>query len=281
MTSSTAAIRVEGLTKTYRGRATRADWLRWRRPRPVEALASVDFDMPAGELVAVLGPNGAGKTTMLKVLATLVRPSAGRAWIDGVDVVAHPRAARARVGYVLAEERSFYWRISVRENLRFFGALQGLHGRARLHRIDALAALVGLTEVLDRRFSDLSLGQRQRVAIARGLLADPPVVLFDEATRSLDPGRAARLRRVIRQVLVEGAQKAVLFATHDLEEARALADRVVLMVNGRIAAEGRFEAIEDQVKAAFEAEAKEEDEALYRLFPDLAAAASAAKSEEG
>ena len=267
----TPPIQVEGLEKTFRGRATRADWFRWRRPAPIEALRGVDLAVSRGELVALLGPNGAGKTTLLKVLATLVRPSRGRAWIDGIDVAAQPHATRARVGYVLAEERSFFWRISVRENLRFFAALQGLYGRARAHRIEALAALIGLTEVLDRRFSDLSLGQRQRVAIARGLLSDPPVVLFDEATRSLDPGRAARLRRVVRQVLVEEQNKAVLFATHDLEEARSLADRVVLMVDGSVVAEGPYEALEDRVAETFEAEARAEDEALYRLFPDLAA----------
>ncbi len=265
----TAAIRVERLAKAFRGRATRSDWVRWRRPTPVRALNGIDLTVDRGQLVALVGPNGAGKTTLLKILATLVRPSSGRAWVDGVDVAARPHAARSRVGYVLAEERSFFWRISVRENLRFFAALQGLFGAERRHRIEALTALVGLTEVIDRRFSDLSLGQRQRVAIARGLLADPPVVLFDEATRSLDPGRAARLRRVIRQTLVESAGKAVLFATHDLDEARALADRVVLMVDGQVLAEGGFEALSPRLTAVFDAEAKAEDEALYRLFPDL------------
>ncbi|MEL7369430.1 MAG: ABC transporter ATP-binding protein, partial [Myxococcota bacterium] len=220
------------------------------------------------------GPNGAGKTTLLKVLATLVRPSQGRAWVDEIDVAARPRAARARLGYVLAEERSFFWRLSVRENLRFFAALQDLHGAAAQDRIDALAALVGLTDVIDRRFSDLSLGQRQRVAIARGIIADPPVLLFDEATRSLDPGRASRLRRVIRQILVERSNKAVLFATHDLQEAEQLADRVVLMVDGQVEAEGPFSALRTQIHRVFAAEARREDEALAEIFPDLAGTVS-------
>ena len=266
----TAPIRIEGLTKTFRGRATRADWLRWRRPKPIRALESVDLAVRAGELVALIGPNGAGKTTLLKVLATLVRPSSGRAWVDDVDVVAYPHAARAKVGYVLAEERSFFWRISVRENLRFFAALQDIHGREADVRVQTVSALVGLTDLLERRFSDLSLGQRQRVAIARGLLANPPIILFDEATRSLDPGRAGRLRRVIREVLVDGSQKAVLFATHDLDEARALADRIVLMVDGQIAADGQYADLEPRVRHVFEAEARAEDEALFRRFPDFA-----------
>lgn len=266
----TAPIRVEALTKTFRGRRWWRDRLRGRRPEPIRALDGIDLTVGRGELVAVIGPNGAGKTTLLKVLATLVRPGAGRAWVDGVDVARSPHRARTRLGYVLAEERSFFWRVSVRENLRFFAALQGLHGRVGRRRLEAMAALVGLTDVLERRFSDLSLGQRQRVAIARGLLADPPVLLFDEATRSLDPGRAARLRRVIRDTLVQRENKAVLFATHDLDEARQIADRVVLMVDGRVDAEGEYGRLERRIVELFAAEARAEDEALFRLFPDLA-----------
>ncbi len=273
-----AGIRVEGLAKQFRGRATWRHWIRWRAPPPVRAIDRVDLTVRPGELVALLGPNGAGKTTLLKVLATLVRPSGGRAWVDGIDVGACPHVARGRVGYVLADDRSFFWRISVRENLRFFAALQGLHGRRSRDRIDELASLVGLTDFVDRPFSDLSMGQRQRVAFARGLLGDPPVVLFDEATRSLDPGRAGRLRRVIRNVLVDAGDKAVLFATHDLQEAQTLADRVVLMVEGRVAADGSFESLAGRLVEIFEAEARAEDEALFRAFPELAEASGASPS---
>ncbi len=270
------AVSIRGLTKRFRPRRRGKELLTfWRKKAPTAALDGIDLDVDRGELVAVLGPNGAGKTTMLKILATLVRPTSGQAVVDGIDVARYPDAARARLGYVLTEERSFFWRLSCRDNLRFFCALQGLFGRAARRRIEALAAMLGLTAELDRDFMDLSAGQKQRVAIARGLISDPPVLLFDEATRSLDPGRAERVRRVIREVLVEKEHKAVLFATHDLDEARALSDRTVVMKEGRIACQGRFADVEAEALEIFRREARSEDADFYRLFdPDAPPTAS-------
>jgi ABC-2 type transport system ATP-binding protein len=260
-------ITVRALEKSFPARRRgRELFMPWRARRKTEALRGVDLDVARGELVAVLGPNGAGKTTLLKILATLVRPSAGSAIVDGIDVVKRPDAARARLGYVLTEERSFFWRLSVRDNLRFFCALQGLYGRDARARIDQLAPMLGLQAELDRDFMDLSAGQKQRVAIARGLISDPPVLLFDEATRSLDPGRAERVRRVIRELLVEKEQKAVLFATHDLEEARALSDRTIVMKDGRIACHGRYADIEADTIEIFREEARAEDAAYESIF---------------
>lgn len=263
-----AAVEIRGLVKRFRLRRSARELLQpWRPRREVEALAGVDLVVRRGELVALLGPNGAGKSTLLEILATLVAPSAGAVRLEGVDVDRDPAAARRFVGYVLTEERSFFWRLSVRDNLRFFAALQGLFGEVAARRIDVLAGMFGLSAQLDREFMHLSAGQKQRVAIARGLLADPPVVLFDEATRSLDPGRAERVRQVVRELLVEQAGKAVIFATHDLEEARALADRVVLMVKGRIAAEGPYEVLEPEVLRVFREEARAEDPEVFELLP--------------
>jgi ABC-2 type transport system ATP-binding protein len=265
------AVEIIGLTKSFKARRRLREWLTFWRVKPAnEALRGVDLTVRPGELIAILGPNGAGKTTLLKVLATLVRPTSGTVLVNGVDAVADPDRARAQLGYVLAEERSFFWRISVRDNLLFFAALQGIYGAAADRRVAEVGALLGLVDHLPRDFMDLSVGQRQRVAIARGLLADPPVLLFDEATRSLDPGRAQRVRRVIRELLVERGQKAVLFATHDLVEARTLADRIVLMAEGRIAAVGTFAELEPKIHELFDREAADEDKALLALFPDLA-----------
>lgn len=265
------AIEVRGVHKRFRARRRgRALLTPWRALPPIVAVERVDLEVRAGELVTLLGPNGAGKSTLLKMIGALITPSEGTIRVLGHDVARDPNRAKAALGYVLADERSFYWRLSVRDNLRFFAALQDLTGAAARARIEALASLLGLVDYLDREFADLSTGQRQRVAIARGLLADPPVLMFDEATRSLDPGRAAGLRRVIREVLVEREGKAVLFATHDLGEARALSDRTVLMRAGRVAAEGRFGEVEAEVRAAFAAEAAAEAEEFRRAFPELA-----------
>jgi ABC-2 type transport system ATP-binding protein len=266
-----SAVRITGLTKTFWPRRTLPELVRpWRPRRAVEALRGVDLEVRAGELVTLLGPNGAGKTTLMKIIATLVTPTTGTLEVLGLDAAREARAVRSRVGYVLADERSFFWRLSCRENLLFFAALAGLPGRRARPRVEEVMSLVGLSDHLGRDFADLSTGQRQRMAIARGLLADPPVLLFDEATRSLDPGRAVRIRRIIRELLVGQGNKAVLFATHDLEEARALADRVVLMAEGRVAAVGRFDEVEGAVRAAFAREADAEEAEYRRLFGEPA-----------
>lgn len=264
-------IQVRGLQKRFHPRRRLPELLRpWRPRRTVSALVDVDLEVAAGELVVLVGPNGAGKTTLLEVLADLVAPDAGEVRIDGLDLAASGRAVRARVGYVLAEERSFFMRLDVRENLRFFGALEGMHGRRLESAIEFAAARLGLGALLDRRFAELSRGQKQRVGIARGLLADPPVLLFDEATRALDPGRTERFLRLVREVLVEREGKTVLFATHRLEEAERLADRAVLMREGRIVGNGPWAAVRAEAEAAFAAEATDEDAALAALLDGAA-----------
>ena len=257
---------VTALEKTFLRPRRVQDLVFPRRRRKVRALRGVNLSVEAGELVALVGPNGAGKTTLLEILADLVTPDRGQARIGGRPV-GSPRALRA--GYVLADERSFWLRLEVRHNLRFFAALEGYGARAADRRIEELARVLGLRGLLDRRFAELSQGQKQRVGIARGLLPDPPVLLFDEATRALDPGRAHRFRRLVREVLVRREQKAILFATHHLEEAAELADRVALMVEGKVTALGRWHEVAEPVRDAFAHEASGEDAALETILGGL------------
>ncbi len=265
------AVQIRGLSKAYPTSRRLKDLLRPWKPGPqVSALDGVTLEARAGELVAILGPNGAGKTTLLKILAGLVHATSGEVLVHGVDLASNPEAGRQKVGYVLTEERSFFWRLSVQDNLRFFAALEGYSGAAGQLRVDGVARLLALEGLLKRRFSDLSAGQRQRVALARGMLADPPVLVFDEATRALDPGRAEQVRRMVRELIVERQGRAVLFATHDLHEARAIADRVVLLVGGRVACQGRFDDVEQQVVEAFRAEAQAEESALAAVLGETA-----------
>ncbi|MEL6188328.1 MAG: ABC transporter ATP-binding protein [Myxococcota bacterium] len=261
-------VRVRGLHKAFPGRRRGREWLQpWRRPAPVPALRGVDLEVGRGQLLALVGPNGAGKTTLLEILANLVAPDAGEVEVGGVGLD-RPRALRGKVGYVLSETRSFHLRLDVRDNLRFFGVLEGLSGAHLERRLEAVTAALGLEALLRRRFAELSRGQQQRVGIARGLLPDPPVLLFDEATRALDPGRADRLRRLVRRRLVEGEGKTVIFATHQLDEADALADRAALMVDGKVEAQGPWREVEGPARAAFDKEAAAEDAAWDRLVAE-------------
>jgi ABC-2 type transport system ATP-binding protein len=201
----------------------------------VEALSGVDLEVGSGEIVALLGANGAGKSTLVRIAATTVIPDAGAVEIGDYDAVRFPEQARSRTGVVLNEERSFYWRLSGRDNLEFFAALHGLGKRAaRARALDALAA-VNLVEVADRRVDRYSSGMRARLGLARALLGQPAILLLDEPTRSLDPAASVAVRGLVRALAAE-RMTGVLFVTHDLHEAAEVASRVVILARGRITA---------------------------------------------
>ncbi len=169
------------------------------------------------------------------MICGLIVPDAGRVEVFG-EAVAGPRLSRL-VGLVHGDERSFYWRLTARENLDFFTRLYGFDSVRRRALVDRLLDKVGLSDDADRRFGDFSSGMRQRLAIARGLLADPPILLMDEPTRSLDPVSAASLRAFVADELHRRDGKAVLIATHNLREAEMLCDRVVVLAAGRVRAD--------------------------------------------
>ncbi len=214
-----------------------------KRFAKLSALRGVDLEVPWGGIAALLGPNGAGKSTLLRILGTTVLPDSGSVEVAGHDVVAHPEAARRSLGLVLGEERSWYWRLSGRDNLEFFCSLHGLPRPAARARATELLARVGLEEEADRRFDRYSSGMRARLSLARALLHEPPVLCLDEPTRTLDPVAALAFRSEVRRQADAG--RAVLFATHDLHEAAAVASKVVVMVRGRVAA-----TVHDQPDAA-------------------------------
>jgi ABC-2 type transport system ATP-binding protein len=206
--------------------------------RTVTALDGLDLRVERGRVFCLLGPNGAGKTTLIKVLATLVLPDGGRAEVDGHDVSREPGPAKRRIGYAVNDERSFYWRLSGRQNLEFFGALYGLRGPVRDRRIAEVLRLAGLEAAADLRFNTYSTGMRQMLAFARALLADAAILLVDEPTRSLDPQAADKIRAFLCDELAGRERKTVLWATHDLGEAADHADDIAVISRGRIRLRG-------------------------------------------
>jgi ABC-2 type transport system ATP-binding protein len=206
------------------------------RGESLRALHQVSFALARGEILALLGPNGSGKTTLLKILGSLVLPSAGEARIDGLDVVHRSLETRARIGLCLSEERSFYYRLTGRQNLDFFGRLLGVPAAERAARIRDAIELLRLDEI-DERFMTYSTGTRQKLGVARGLLGDRPILLLDEPTRGLDPYTSSRFLGRLRE-LARGGGRAVLFASHDLEAVERVADRLVFLHRGEKLAEG-------------------------------------------
>lgn len=224
--------------------------LRFRRVfQPVRALYPLDLKLSVGSVHAFVGPNGAGKTTLLKLASGLLVPTAGDVSVFQMDSRRDARRIKAVVGLCLTEERSFFLRLSGRENLRFFASLFGFSGQQRAERVDELLADMELADVADRLVMAYSQGMKQRLALARALINRPRLLLLDEVSRGLDPRIRAKVIARIRHEVDNGAT--ALFASHNLDEVRDLADRVMVMDAGRIVADGTWDAVQPAVSQVF------------------------------
>ena len=211
--------------------------------KEIIALKDINIRVNKGELFGLLGPNGAGKTTLIKILSGLILPNQGNAYVSGYDLARDGKQARRVVGYVVSEERSFYWRLTGRQNLKFFAILNNLSSSEAKYRIDEVIALTGLDDAADRIFKDYSSGMKQKLAIARGLITHPQILLMDEPTKSLDPLAALNLRRLIKEKIVGEDKKTVFLATHNLSEAEELCHRIAIINHGKVNACGTLEEI--------------------------------------
>ncbi|NLN28899.1 MAG: ABC transporter ATP-binding protein [Firmicutes bacterium] len=218
-------IEIEGLTKSFGSHI---------------AVKDVSFDVRPGEVVGLLGPNGAGKTTTLRMLSTTLRPTSGTARIAGYDVVREPDKVRASIG-VLPTDPGLYGRLTAEENLRFFGRLAGLSGAELERRIDRLLKWLGMDEHRKRRTEGFSKGMRQKIALARSILHEPPVLILDEPTAGLDVSAARTIIDFIQESKAAG--RTVLFSSHYLVEAERVCDRIAIIADGRIRATGTPEEI--------------------------------------
>ncbi len=213
------------------------------------ALVDVTLAVNHGEIVALLGRNGAGKTTLLRIMAASLVPDVGSVTVAGIDVLAAPDAVRRRVGLLLAEERSHYWRLGGQANLEFFAALHGLRRRAARAHARRLLEEVGLGDASSQPVGQWSTGMRMRLALARALLGAPSVLLLDEPTRSLDPLAAEELRSALRTAARDRGLTVVI-ATHDLHEPAALGARCGILERGKLVAQHPSGAASAELEAA-------------------------------
>jgi ABC-2 type transport system ATP-binding protein len=239
-------IKVEGISKSFYLRSWRTLLLH-RSPKCVSALSDVSLSVGRGEVLGLLGPNGAGKTTLIKILATLIMQDDGSASVSGCDVAQSPELVRAKIGLVNTNERSFYWRLTGKQNLNFFAKLYNLHGKGQHQRVQELLDFVGLADKANTPFTTFSTGQRQRLAIARSLLSEPEVLLFDEPTSSLDPIGSAELIKFVKHDLVGEYKKTVIWCTHDLNEAEKVSDQIVIINQGKIVVQGDINQIKQNL----------------------------------
>ena len=235
--SGSVAVSVDHISKTYPVPFLRLKKALKRKFKPpVEAVHDVSFEVRESEIFGLIGPNGAGKTTLTKMIATLIQPTAGEVTVKGYDSVRDDQEVRRNVGLAGAEERSFYWRLTAEDNLLFFARLHGLSNAQARKRIAELLEMLQIEESTRKRFAELSTGNKQRLSVARAMLAEPPVLLLDEPTRSLDPLAAARMRTTIKSLARNGKRATVFLTSHNLAEVEELCDRVAVISRGEIKA---------------------------------------------
>lgn len=225
------AIKAEDLGRVYKIRGGKKS-----EPKTLVALQDVQLEVRRGELFGLLGPNGAGKTTLIKILTTLLAPSSGRAWVAGYDVIQEASLVRPRINMVSGGESSGYGLLTVRENLWMFAQFYGLSTSVANQRIQELLEVVGLSDRLHTKSSDLSTGLRQKMNIVRGFLTDPDVLFLDEPTLGLDVSASREVRRFVRRWIDNDPTRTLLLTTHYMVEADELCDRVAIINQGRVLA---------------------------------------------
>jgi sodium transport system ATP-binding protein len=231
VTAASPAVSVEGLRKIFRA----------PDGTEIRAVDDVSFHCESGEIVGLLGPNGAGKTTTLRILATILQPTAGRVRVAGHDVATSPDGVRRSLGYVSAST-GVYERLSARETLVYYGRLHGMSEERIAQRVEEVLEFLAMRDFADRLAGRLSSGQRQKVSLARAIVHDPPVLILDEPTANLDVIVARNVVEFVERARASG--RAILLSTHIFSEAERLCDRVVVVHEGRLLAAGTQEELE-------------------------------------
>ena len=217
---------------------------RSKNKKIVQAVKGVSLEIPKGKIVGVLGINGAGKTTTIRMLASIIEPTAGEITMNGIDAVKNHLWVKERINVVSGGERNLYWRLTASENLKYFGSLYGVKGMELKEKIARLLKLVGLEEVADIPVERYSKGMKQRLQIARGLINDPEYIFLDEPTLGLDIVIAKEIRKVIHE-LAKKDDKGILLTTHYISEAEELCDYIYILDNGKIIAQGTKEELKE------------------------------------
>ena len=226
------SVVLESVTKRFRHRPALFNWMGRERTGETCALENLSLSIPAGKVLVLLGPNGSGKTTTLKLISTMLLPDAGRVLVEGANTLKETDSVRRHVGFAVSTERSFFPRLSARENLDFFATLDDVSRSDRAQKVDEVLALTGLTESADTLVMKFSSGMYQRLGMARALIKKPSVILLDEPTRSLDPGSAVRFWELVRGLSTQGST--VILATHNFNEGVAVGDLVAVLYRGAL-----------------------------------------------
>jgi len=219
-------LKVENLTKTF---------------KKINAVENVSFEVNAGEIIGLLGENGAGKTTTLRMVATMLKPTSGNAYIDNYNIIDNPSKIREHIGILFGGDVALYDRLSGRENMTYFAKLNGMSDQEAKQAVDQIAQDLEMVEYIDRPVGKYSRGMKQKVSLARSIIHHPDVMLFDEPTSALDPEMVGEVLNVMKELAKEGMTMVVV--THEMGFAREVGDRILFMDKGNIMEEGTPEEI--------------------------------------
>lgn len=243
-------IRVEHLSKIFAAKNSRKFSLpgvkKIATPAGITALDDVSFTLNDGEITGLLGLNGAGKSTLMRLIYGLLQPSAGDVWVNESQVSKNANAARQQLG-VLPDDTGLYKRLTARENIRYFGELQGMRGEHLENSINQLIAWLGMESIADRRAEGFSLGERMKTTLARAIVHQPQHILLDEPTNGLDVITTRAVRRLLHELKMQG--RCVIFSSHLMHEVSGLCDRIIVISHGKILADGNLDSILDAGKA--------------------------------
>jgi ABC-2 type transport system ATP-binding protein len=213
----------------------------FKKQKPFLAIDNINLQIREGEIFSLIGPNGAGKTTIIKILSCLILPTKGTVKVMGYDILKDEEKIKSSIGLVSPDERSFYWRLTLRENLYFFAELYNLSSLQMKRKIEELGGLLEINDYFDKRFQECSSGIKQRLVIVRSLINNPKLLFMDEPFKSLDPLSAKKLKNIIKKKLVEEQGKTILFVSHNLNEVVDFSDRIAIMRKGKILTSGTLE----------------------------------------
>jgi sodium transport system ATP-binding protein len=232
-------IEVKAISKSFKRRGKKRKGRFEAEPATagstIHALTDVTFTAEKGMILGLLGQNGAGKTTLLRILSTSLKPTAGTASFDGIDIIQNPLEVRRRIGF-LSDNTGLYGRLTGREMIEYFGMLHGIEKRTLKNRVDELIELLSMNDFIDKRNDTLSSGMKQKVSIARTLIHDPQIVMFDEPTTGLDVVASESILLFIESCKQKG--KTVLFCTHHMHEVERLCDNIVMLRQGQVCFKG-------------------------------------------
>jgi len=214
--------------------------------KTIKAVNSISFKVNKGEIVGLLGENGAGKTTTLRMLATMLKPTGGTASVNDYDIIKDPDRVRGEIGILFGGEVGLYDRLTARENIKYFAELNGMSKSEMEQSIDYLIEMLDMKEYIDRRVGKFSRGMKQKVAIARSIVHNPTVMLFDEPTAGLD----VTASRIVQDFILKCKEdnKAIVFSSHSMNEVERLCDRIVIIHKGKILEEGTVDNIKIKYK---------------------------------